>query len=954
MADRYWVGGTDNWSATAGSKWATTSGGAGGAAVPTAADDVYFDSNSGSVTVSIATNVVCRSLNCTGFTGTLSHTTGNTLSIGTSTPGPGTPAVALKFVSGMAYSPSGDSAIIAFVSTSTTEQTIDWGTISTRNVTFNGAGGNWKFISAHTQITTSAVVTLTAGTLDTNGQTCSWGLFNSSNSNARVLTLGNSSIAITSNSTSAWNTSTTTSLTISSNTAVVTLGTSNSGFLSGAADFNGMSVVFSGAGTQILNVGVCTFGNVTRTGTAAKSDTFAIYNNITITGTFTLNGNSSINRLFVSSNAAGTQRTITAAATSFSNVDFQDIVGAGAGNWDVSAITGGAGDCGGNSGITFAASENCIATGTVNGSVNWSALSWSPRVPLAHDNAALNITFTSGTITMDLLRIGANVDFSGMTYTSGTISMNQGTYRVYGSLTFKNGATFNVSGGSPINLEGRGTHNLTLNGVALFGASASTGAGMTINAPGGYYTLQDDFIISTVANTRPTFVLSAGTFDANGHDMDWSGSKTHGSGGGGISLGSGTITRELKMGGGTWTFGSGWSGATTGSGITVTVGGSLLRFVAALNGYSINFARTEYSGNILIESASGVGIAFPTPCNLSGTLTIDGGCTIRFDNDEVNTIGTLKTRNTSSSNRVLVRSCNASSAPSDIPHRLTITNYADCDWLDIQGSRLTGIGFAGYNSIDNGCNSGWLFKGPTPRAISRPVYSPSQNGVVARYIPQRLGLSHGDVINTLTDLSGNGANLTPVADLNRPTFYANLRNGRGAARFNGTDQWLRHTSLPSISQPFTTLSVLILRRDPLTSTIEVISDGGNGISRATYPLFGTFGFKSAAMFGGNIAHSAPENTRSIIGKDYVNIYACLADGASSKMWINGEEYGVTASVGTSGVTGFSLGSNASVGGNNFGQFDLFEYVIINHQLSAAELESWNGYFSSEYNIPLFA
>ena len=43
MAARYWVGGTDNWDGTAGNKWATTSGGAGGAALPVAADDVFID-----------------------------------------------------------------------------------------------------------------------------------------------------------------------------------------------------------------------------------------------------------------------------------------------------------------------------------------------------------------------------------------------------------------------------------------------------------------------------------------------------------------------------------------------------------------------------------------------------------------------------------------------------------------------------------------------------------------------------------------------------------------------------------------------------------------------------------------------------------------------------------------------------------------------------------------------
>lgn len=45
MANRYWVGGTGNWSDT--SHWSTTSGGSSGAAVPTSSDDVFIDSNSG-------------------------------------------------------------------------------------------------------------------------------------------------------------------------------------------------------------------------------------------------------------------------------------------------------------------------------------------------------------------------------------------------------------------------------------------------------------------------------------------------------------------------------------------------------------------------------------------------------------------------------------------------------------------------------------------------------------------------------------------------------------------------------------------------------------------------------------------------------------------------------------------------------------------------------------------
>lgn len=69
MANRYWVGGTANWDATAGSKWALTSGGAGGQAVPTSSDDVFFDAASGAVIATVTATANCLSLDFTGFTG---------------------------------------------------------------------------------------------------------------------------------------------------------------------------------------------------------------------------------------------------------------------------------------------------------------------------------------------------------------------------------------------------------------------------------------------------------------------------------------------------------------------------------------------------------------------------------------------------------------------------------------------------------------------------------------------------------------------------------------------------------------------------------------------------------------------------------------------------------------------------------------------------------------------
>jgi hypothetical protein len=60
MADRYWVGGSGSWSSTA--KWSTSSGGSGGASVPTAADSVFFTASSDSgaaITVTLTGASTC-------------------------------------------------------------------------------------------------------------------------------------------------------------------------------------------------------------------------------------------------------------------------------------------------------------------------------------------------------------------------------------------------------------------------------------------------------------------------------------------------------------------------------------------------------------------------------------------------------------------------------------------------------------------------------------------------------------------------------------------------------------------------------------------------------------------------------------------------------------------------------------------------------------------------------
>ena len=71
MADRYWVGGTGTWNSSNTTNWSATSGGSGGASVPTSADNVLFDDNSaaGNFTVTVV-----GVANCLNFQGLVSST----------------------------------------------------------------------------------------------------------------------------------------------------------------------------------------------------------------------------------------------------------------------------------------------------------------------------------------------------------------------------------------------------------------------------------------------------------------------------------------------------------------------------------------------------------------------------------------------------------------------------------------------------------------------------------------------------------------------------------------------------------------------------------------------------------------------------------------------------------------------------------------------------------------
>ena len=183
MADRYWRGGTGTWG-TGTTNWSTTSGGAGGASVPTSADNVFFDSASAAANYTVTLN---GTLNCLNLT--IAKATAGTLTMA----GTGTLNVygnVTVVSTGVTWTGTG-----AMVYQSTTGvKTITTGGLTFPPQTFSGVGGTWQLQDNMTSTGSGTNVTLTAGTLDLNDKTLNTFGLAFGGSTARTLAFGTTGI----------------------------------------------------------------------------------------------------------------------------------------------------------------------------------------------------------------------------------------------------------------------------------------------------------------------------------------------------------------------------------------------------------------------------------------------------------------------------------------------------------------------------------------------------------------------------------------------------------------------------------------------------------------------------------------------------------------------------------------------------------------------------------------
>jgi hypothetical protein len=683
---RYWVGGTGTWDATTTTNWSATSGGAGGASVPTSADAVVFNtlSNATAYTVTCtATQLRCAALTMAGpLSGNVTWAGNAPLAIH------GNVSLA---ASGITRTYTG---AITLSSSSTGLTFTTNGNTLASTIEVNGVGCGWTLGSA---LTTTSTATYTNGTFNTGNFAFTVLAILSGNSNDRTISLGSSTVTAASATPISFTTST--NLTLNSGTSTLSLSSASPTFAGGGLTYYNVSFTSTGITTNTIQ-GANTFNNLSVAGKAVAGVSNVIFNaNQIINGTLTLSaGTDATCRTFVQSDTIGTTRTLTCAAVaSLTDIDFRDITIAGA----AAPVSGTRlGDCKGNSGITFPAPKTVYYRNTIG---NWGATTWSftnngtadiTAFPLAQDTAV----FPSSPVPYP--SSGQTSTFNA-SYNIGTIDMSA---RTSNTMTFATGTTTPTIYGNWINGTGTtltGTVTLTFAGR---GSQTITSAGKTftqafiVNTPSGSVTLQDAFNSSYTAGYAVT--VTAGTFDASTYNVTTPTGSTFG------FSSQGANTRTVAIGSGTWVIGSsGTAWNATSTNLTVTGTGT----ISLTNASAKTFAGGGVSySNITLDQGG------------AGALTITGNNTFKNITNSYSATGatniTLGTTTqtltqftgTGTAGKLLTIQGTSASSPGTL---ILTSGSVSVNYLTITGVRaysLSSTWYAGANSVNNG-SLGWIF-----------------------------------------------------------------------------------------------------------------------------------------------------------------------------------------------------------------------------------------------------
>ncbi|NTW32265.1 MAG: hypothetical protein HGB12_06530, partial [Bacteroidetes bacterium] len=826
--NRYWVGGgsSSNWNATSPTNWSASSGGANNASIPTAADDVFFTGAGGGASNStISSDITIRSLNCAGYSNTLTHNAGVTLSIGDATAGAGN--IALNFPYSMTYAKMDQAtSAISFISTSSTVQTIQityFQIINKQlgNTTFNGVGGSWQ-LAGELTIGASGTLSIINGTLNQSTYGMYIGKLIMGAGGTLTLSgyafyLSGTGTIFDNNAAGTVNTGTgIINITDQSNTAVT--------FAGGGKTYN--NIWFSrGASTASITIsGNNTFNDFNDKGSAAHSILFAAGSSQTV-NTFTVSGTADYQITINSDDNSSTHTLVKAGGGTIScdYLNIQHSVASPSNTWFAGATpahtTNNQATTSAGSGWIFAPAGkywNPAADANWGDANVWALTDGGDPTGVATPTQTDNVFFSNTNLhkcTIGATSFCANLDFTYGTGYTGILAGNSELYN-YGSLTMKNGMTNNYTGTINFQISGFGPNlTITSNGITFAGNIMINGSARTFLL-GSNLTLASTKTLTvqqgtlSAVNGNNNYVISTGLLYMNSVGTLTLGSATH------LLTGTGNVCN------------------ITSANSTVNANTSTINITDA-SATAKTFAGYGRTFNNLCITGAGTGTYTISGNNTFNTLTIDRSAapkTVNFTAGTTQTVNNLSIP--TSGNTIVTLQSTSAGSPWNIA---TPSSQISCDYLSIKDSHANPstkpTWFAGVNSTNVSGNTGWIFSAPVN------YYSASSGNLY-------------DVATWGTNTDGSGDN---PSDFSQNNCIYNIVN-RAAATIDNS--WTVSGRIV-VGDGTNVCNFTIPESYALsTAAIDVLNNAILTIQNTSIPTLGTLSINSTVVYAGTSMQTA--------------------------------------------------------------------------------------------------
>ena len=807
----YWVGASGTWNDI--NHWSFTSGGVGGACIPTPADNVFFDANSGFTTTSRVVSLTgvgqyCHNINWNGA-----------LNTPTITGGPANPLNiygSMTLQNGMAY-------IITstyFKSSSMGETITTNGTMINGNVYYNGTGG-WTLLDNYSS---TGYIYPMQGSLNTNNKTVSINSFWTNGSITPPITfslsLGSSLININTTNSGGWYyTGTGTSLNAGTSHIVFTNPTATNVRMAGQQGHAYYNVTAYGSLDTYEGIGfgsgfhrVNLYNNAIIKGSnsfdtlllsAGKKYNFQASSTQTITAALTATAVPCTGLIEITSLIEGTQANIhfSAGATcTISNALIQDLKATGP-MIPVTAMS--SFDSGNNTNIAFtaAAGNNLYwigGSGVWNNAAHWSFTSGGPGgacIPTPADNVFFdaNSGFTTGNNVVSLTGVGQychNITWNGALSTPTISGGPSNPLTIYGSMTLQNGMAYIINN-TYFKSAAMGK-TITTNGTMISGNAYYNGTGAwtfqdNYNSAGHIYPMQGSlntngktvnvysFLVNTPINTPTSFSLTLGSSLININTVNSGGWYYSGTG---ASLNAGTSQIVFTN---TTAINVIMSGQTGHAYYNVSAYGNLEI------GFGSSFHRVYLYNNAILKGS-----------NTFDTLLLSAGKTYTLQAALTQTV-TQKLYTSGNPCFILFLK---SSLPGTRANLNVMAGSVNYDFVDTKDINAAGLAFnAAGHSTNSGNNLNWTFAPTTTLGISG--LGPDQVTACNAY-PLILNTDHfyPNPSTSFTWYNASTSNTLAVADSGR--YFISVNYGLGCV-IKDTIQLSKPPTLPVTSSASNTV-----------------------------------------------------------------------------------------------------------------------------------------------------